>query len=103
MARTQPAFLRLLTEVEELVDDITANARADGEIDAAERHVIERARFIGRELERGNLARLRHQAIENSWSLDDSPRMQRNIRELIADIGTDDDPDDGGAPQMRAA
>jgi len=101
MARTEPAILRLLSEVEELVDDITANARADGVIDASERHIIDRARFINQQLERGNLARIRSQAIANSWDLDDHPGMKRHIRELKADLG-DDGPDDG-APQMRAA
>lgn len=102
MARTEPAFLRLMTEVEELIDDITANARADGEIDASERHVIERARFIGQSLERGNLARLRSQAIANSWDLEDHPRMARRIREHKADFSHDDDPTDG-APMLKAA
>lgn len=102
MSRTEAAFLRLLTEVEELIDDITANARSDGRIDAAERHTIERARFIGQQIERGNLARLRSQAIENSWDLDDSPRMKRRIREFNADFGHDNGPDDG-APQLKAA
>lgn len=101
MARTEPAFLRLINEVEELTDDITANARADGVIDASERHIIERVRQIGRQLERGNRARLRAHAIADSWDLDDSPHMQRMIRELKTDLGDDPDPD--GAPQLRSA
>lgn len=102
MARTPAAFLRLMTEVEELIDDITANARADGVIDAAERHVIERARFINQQLERGNLARIRAHAIADTWDLDDHPGMKRRIREHKADFGHDDGPD-GGAPQLKAA
>lgn len=102
MARTEPAFLRLMTEVEELIDDIRANAQADGHIDAAEQHVIDRAHFIEQQLERGNLARLRSQAIENTWDLDDHPRMKRRIREHKTDFSHDDGPD-GGAPMLKAA
>ena len=101
MARTQPAFLRLMTSVEDCIDDQHAVAMRDGVIDAEERHVIDQLRFIVRELERGNLARIRSQAIANSWDLDDHPGMARRIRELKADLG--DDGPDGGAPMVKAA
>jgi hypothetical protein len=102
MAHEKSALYHLGSVVMDLTDDLHAIAMRDGEIDAAERHVIDITRYISRELEKGDRARLRAQAIENSWSLDDSPHTARMIRELNADLGHDDDPTDG-SPMRRAA
>lgn len=111
MARREVAFLALITEVEELTDDIAANARADGVIDASERHIIERAKEIQFALERGNLSRLVSQEFENSWDVEVKPGLKRRIRETLADQSRiralwanpgRPDPDDG-APQLKAA
>jgi len=79
--------VRLVDETLDLLDDVTAVALRDGVIDAAEQHVIDRTRFIAAELERGNLARLLAQSIENSWRLTETPKMARQIRELLQDLG----------------
>jgi hypothetical protein len=102
MARKSSALYQLGTVVMDLTDDTYAVANRDGVIDAAERHIIETLRYISNQLERGDRARLRSQAIEISWSLDDTPHMRRQIRELKADLGDDGGPD-GGAPMLKAA
>lgn len=103
MSRSKSAFYELGLFVMDLTDDAVAVANRDGVIDASERHIIDGLRYIGRELERGDQARKRSQAIQNSWDLDDTPHMKRMIRELKADLGDDDGPGDDGAPQLKAA
>ena len=89
MSRRESAFVRLENTALDLIDDLTMMARADGVIDAREQNAIDRARFIVRELERGDIARPRSRAIENTWVLCDSPHTQRRIRETLHDLGGD--------------
>ena len=90
MARTEPAILRVLGQQLDLVESLVAlSIDNDGVIDPREQHVINSARDIASALEVGNRARLRAQAIENSWSLEDSPYTVRTIRELRRDLGND--------------
>lgn len=101
MAREKSALYQLGTYVLGLRDEMTVLASRDGVVDADEHAVIDGLVYIGRQLERGDRARLRSQAIENSWCLTDSPHMLRMIRETVSDT-SDHDPDDG-APMLKAA
>ena len=103
MSRSKSAFYALGLVVMDLTDDLITIANRDGEIDAAERHVIDGLRYVGRQLERGDRARLKSQMTQNTWQLEDSPHQVRMIRELKADLGGDDGPGDDGAPQLKAA
>ena len=87
MSRTEPAILQLHSAVLDLRDNMIESALADdGVIQDHEQAAIDQVGWIARQLERGNAARLRAQAIENTWSLEDTPRTVRRIRDLMHDF-----------------